>query len=57
MTPKQKKIDPGLFEYEPEEPPEEEVYEMMAMRNVSPSVLEDPEDRARYEKFLETYEP
>ena len=52
---KKKEIDPGLFEYEPQDPEDVEVWEMMALRKEDPSVLVDPKDRANYEKFLETF--
>ncbi len=48
-------IDPRLFEWDPEEPPEEEIYESMARRKVNPNVLVDPKDRARYIAFLKTF--
>ena len=49
-------IDPGLFEWEPQDPPDNEVYELMAMRKVQPDELVDPKERARYVKFLKTFD-
>jgi hypothetical protein len=53
---KKKEIDPGLFEYEPQDPDDVEIWESMAMRGVPSSVLKDPKDRANYERYLETSE-
>lgn len=49
------KIDPSLFEWEPKDVPDTDVYESMARRNVSPEKLKDLKDREAYTKFLETY--
>lgn len=51
------KIDPSLFEWEPEDVPDTDIYESMAERGQPPEVLKDPKDRAAYVKFLETYKP
>lgn len=44
--------DPALFEYSPKDVPDEDCYEMMAMRNTSPNELVDPVDRERYRQYL-----
>lgn len=49
-------IDPALFEYDPADPPDSEVFEMMAMREVSPDVIVDPREREKYIQFLRTYQ-
>lgn len=46
--------DPSLFEWEVEDVPDEDVYESMAMRKVSPDVLIDPDDREMYRQYLKT---
>lgn len=48
-------IDPSLYEYDASEPPDNDVYELMALRGVSPDVLVDPKDKAAYIKFLKAY--
>lgn len=49
------KIDPKYFEYEPKEVPDDEVFEDMAARGVPPEDIPDFKERAKYIKFLETY--
>ena len=49
--------DPKHFEYDPEDVPDDEVFEMMAMNGDSPESIVDPVERAKYVKYLETYDP
>jgi len=50
-------IDPALYEYDAKEVADDEVYELMAMRGVSPDVIVSPKERKKYIQFLQTYRP
>ena len=45
-----------LFDYSPGEPPEDEMFDLMARSGDKPEDIADPKERARYIKFLETFD-
>lgn len=45
-----------LFDYSPGEPPEDEMFDYKARSGVKPESVKDPKERARYIKFLETFD-
>ena len=49
------KIDPKLFEYEPQEVSDDEVFADMAAIGTNPEDIVNADERAKYIKFLETY--
>ncbi len=45
-----------LFDYNPKEPPENEMFDYYARSEVKPEEIADPKERAAYIKFLETFD-
>ena len=45
-----------LFDYNPGEPPYDEVMDYMARSGVKPETVADPKERAKYIKFLKTFD-
>ena len=45
-----------LFDYNPKEPPEDEMFDYMARSGDKPESVKDPKERAKYIKFLETFD-
>jgi len=48
--------DPRLFEYFPEEVPDEEVFEDMAVMGTTPEVIVDPVERQAYIAYLANWQ-
>jgi len=48
--------DPKYFEYEPEEVSDDEVFADMAAIGTKPEDIVNADERAKYIKFLETYD-
>ena len=45
-----------LFDYSPGEPPEDEIFDYYARSGVKPEDMADLKERAKYIKFLETFD-
>ena len=45
-----------LFDYYPEEPPYDEMMDLMARMGDKPEDVADPKERAKYIKFLKTFD-